>query len=192
MNYDLPKTVINDGKELAIRYDFRVILDILEILNEADFSAAEKASAIIEIFYVNPEQITDFQEAINACFSFIDAGQEHKKKKGAKLVDWQQDFPYIIAPINRVLGVETRSIPYDPETNTGGLHWWTFAGAYMEIGADCLFSQIVNIRDKKARGKKLEKYEQEWYRRNADIVNLKVHYTESEEAFFKEWGGKNG
>ena len=82
MNYDLPKTVINDGKELAIRYDFRVILDILEILNEADFSAAEKASAIIEIFYVNPEQITDFQEAINACFSFIDAGQEHKKKAG--------------------------------------------------------------------------------------------------------------
>ena len=190
MNYSLPKTVMNGGEELAIRYDFRVILDILEVLNDAEFTAEEKAVAILDMFYVDPGQITNLREAIESCFDFIDAGQPQRKKKTAKLVDWQQDFPYIIAPINRVLGVETREIPYDLEHNTGGLHWWTFTGAYMEIGGECLFSQIVNIRDKRARNKKLEKHESEWYRRNADIVNLKTHYTESEESFFKEWGGK--
>lgn len=191
MNYSLPKTVMNGGKELDIRYDFRPILDILEVVNDPELSDEDKAEAIIGIFYVNPEEITDIRAAIKECFLFIDAGQE-QKKKSAKLVDWQQDFQYIIAPINRVIGTEIRSIPYDAERNEGGFHWWTFLGAYMEIGSECLFSQIVNIRDKKARGKKLEKYESEWYRRNADIVNIKKHYTESEEAFFKEWSGKHG
>ena len=183
---------MNNGKELEIRYDFRVILDIMEIINDPELAQEDKAEAIINIFYVNPEEVTDVVEAIKECFTFIDAGQEQKKKKSAKLVDWTQDFQYIISPINRVLGTEVRAIPYNIENNTGGLHWWTFMSAYMEIGTECLFSQIVNIRDKKARGKKLEKYESEWYRRNADIVNIKTHYSESEEAFFREWGGKNG
>ena len=108
-------------------------------------------------------------------------------------MDWEQDFNYIIAPINRVLGKEIREIPYDFDANTGGLHWWTFMSAYMEIGGDCMFSQIVSIRDKQARGKKLEKYEREWLRRNADIVNLKQKFTGKENELFHEWmGGKNG
>lgn len=192
MEYGLQKTVKNGGKDLDIRYDFRVILDILEVINDPEFTNAEKAEAIINIFYVNPEEITDVKEAIEECFTFIDSGQKPRQGKSPKLVDWQQDFAYIIAPINRVLGIECRDIPYDPDTNTGGLHWWTFTGAYMEIGSECLFSQIVNIRDKKARGKPLEKYEREWYRRNADLINLKTHYTENEEAFFREWGEVSG
>ena len=32
------------------------------------------------------------------------------------------DFPRIIAPVNRVLGYETRAVDYDIETNTGGIH----------------------------------------------------------------------
>ena len=90
--------------------------------------------------------------------------------------------------MNRVLGYESRAVKYDVENNTGGVHWWTFLAAYMEIGGDCLFSQIVTIRDKKQRGKKLEKYEREWLKRNADIVNLKTNYTESENKVFEEWG----
>ena len=45
----------------------------------------------------------------------------------------------------------------------------------MEIG-DCLFAQIVNIRDKRARGKKLDKSEAEFYRKNRDIIDIKSRY----------------
>ena len=99
---------------------------------------------------------------------------------------WEQDFQYIVAPVNRVLGYETRALEYDQEGNTGGVHWWTFLSAYMEIG-DCLFAQIVGIRSKKAKGKKLDKTEQEFYRKNKEIVDIKVCYTESEEALIKAW-----
>ena len=41
----------------------------------------------------------------------------------------------------------------------------------MEIG-DCLFSQIVNIRQKKAKHKKLEKWEKEFLNANKDLITL--------------------
>lgn len=193
MNYTLPKSVLVGGEEIPARYDFRVILDILEMLNDPELDNADKAEALITMFYPYPETIKDYREAVEECYRFIDMG-EKDSKKSPRVMDWEQDFKYIIAPINRVLGEEVRSIPYDIETNTGGLHWWTFMSAYMEIGGDCMFSQIVSIRDKRARGKKLEKHEQEWMRRNMDLIELKRKYSESEKSIASEWmgGGKSG
>ncbi len=188
MNYDLPKAVEIDGEEYAIRYDFRVILEIITMLQDAGLTGEEKTQGLLEIFYLEPESIPDYRAAIDACFSFIDANSGRKQKKRPKLTDWNQDFEYIVAPVNRVLGYECRSIEYDPQTNTGGVHWWTFLAAYMEIGSDCLYSQIISIRDKRQRRKKLEKYEKEWLKRNADIIDLKTDYTESENKLFEEWG----
>lgn len=193
MNYGLPKTVTVGGEELAVRYDFRVILTILELLGDPELEDADKAEAIFELFYVNPEKIRNPREAVEACYQFIDMG-EKSNKKSPRLMDWEQDFMYIIAPINRVLGREVRETPYDFDNNTGGLHWWTFMGAYMEIGSDCMFSQIVSIRDKRARGKKLEKHEREWMHRNLSLIEFKHKYTETENTLAAEWmrGKKNG
>lgn len=191
MNYGLPKTVTISGKEYAIRYDFRVILTILELLADRELDEWDKAEALIELFYL--EQPSEVKAAVEECYRFIDMG-EKSSKKSPRVMDWEQDFKYIIAPINRVLGMESREIPYDFENNTGGLHWWTFMGAYMEIGGDCMFSQLISIRDKRARGKKLEKHEREWLNRNIEIVELKHKYTETENTLAAEWmgGGKHG
>ena len=191
MNYTLPKTVTVGGEDLSIRYDFRVILEIIQMLNDPDLDQEDKAEALLAMFFVDPDAVTDPKEAIEGCFDFIDMG-ERSKKKSPRLMDWGQDFNYIISPINRVLGREVREIPYDIETNTGGLHWWTFLSAYMEIGGDCMFSQLVSIRDKRARGKKLEKYEREWLRRNIEIVEFKQKYSDSENDLAKEWMGGGG
>lgn len=193
MNYGLPKTVTVGNVELDIRYDFRVILTILELLQDPELEDQDKAEAIFELFYMAPEQIRDPKAAVEACYRFIDMG-EKQGRKSPRVMDWEQDFMYIIAPINRVLGKEVREVPYDFESNTGGLHWWTFMGAYMEIGGDCMFSQIVSIRDKRARGKKLEKYEREWMNRNMSLIEFKHKYTDAENAVASAWmgGGKNG
>ena len=103
-------------------------------------------------------------------------------------MDWSQDFQLIVAPINRVLGYEIRSKEYDSNTNTGGVHWWTFLSAYQEIG-DCLFAQVVRIREKKAKGKALDKSDRDFYRKNRDLVDIKVHYTEIEDELVKQWTG---
>ena len=181
MNWGLPTSVEIGGESYEIRTDFRVILDIFVMLSDPDLSGTDRAEGILQMFYVSPEDIPPqhLQEAVDAFSWFQNGGQEPDKRKSPKLVDWEQDFPYIIAPINRVIGQEIRSVPY--------LHWWTFISAYYEIG-DCTFAQIVSIRDKKARGKKLEKAEAEWYKKNQNLVDFRKVYSDTEKDFLKQWG----
>lgn len=189
MSYALPKSVVIGGRVFPIRYDYRVILDIFEAMNDPELTDQERALAVLQMFYMDFDAIEDYEAAIRECFWFINGGKyEESSRKKPRLVAWGQDFPYIAAPINRVLGYEIRAVEYDPETNTGGLHWWTFLSAYMEIG-DCLFAQVVGIRSKKARGQKLDASEREFYRRNRDLVDIKARYTEAEEDLLKQWTG---
>lgn len=180
--YSLPTSVEVNGTEYAIQSDYRAVLDILTALSDADLSNQDKAEAALKIFYPDFEEMpaSDYQEALNQCFRFIDRGQEPKEQKKQPVVmSWERDFNMIIAPINRIAGCEVRSLPY--------LHWWTFVSYYMEIG-DCLFAQVVAIRDKKARGKPLDKQDREFYRRNRDLIDLKTTYTEAEQNLLAAWG----
>ena len=186
MNFTLPTTVSFGDETHEIRYDFRVILEIITMLSDKELDGADKTEALLDMFYLNPDEITDVQGAVNACFEFIE-NTKRKKTKSPRLMDWEQDFEYIIAPVNRVLGFESRAVEYDAEKNTGGVHWWTFLAAYMEIGGDCLYSQIVSIRGQQARRKKLEKYERDWLRRNGDLVRLRIDYTSAENDLINEW-----
>lgn len=188
MNYGLPRTVEIDGEEHDIRYDFRVILEIIQMLQDADLTNSEKVEAVLYMFYITPEKITNIKAAVQACFDFIDKDKKPQKKK-ARLMDWEQDFDYIIAPINRVMGKEIREVEYDPINNTGGVHWWTFLSAYMEIGGECTMAQIVTIRDKLNRGKKLEKHEREWLKHNHDVVTLNDKITDNDREAINYWTG---
>jgi len=188
MNYTLPTTAEIDGVEVPIRTDFRVCLEIIEALNDADLDDSDRSAVALALFYPDLDAVHNYDEALLQCLIFLDGGRERNyNKKSPRLMDWAQDFDRIIAPVNRVLGYEARAVPYDAEANTGGLHWWTFLAAYMEMGNKCLFSQIVNIREKLKRGKKLDKEERAWYNRNRDLVDLKTQYTEAEKEIEKEW-----
>jgi hypothetical protein len=57
----------------------------------------------------------------------------------------------------------------------------------MEISPDSLFSRVVSIRAKLKAGKKLEKWEQSWYRKNKDLVDIPMKYSEREKSLLEEW-----
>jgi len=50
-------------------------------------------------------------------------------------------------------------------------------------------ADVERVRDALARGKKLDKTDREWYRRNRELVDLRQRYTGEEEQLLKEWGG---
>lgn len=184
MTYELPKTVEISGKNYDIRSDFRAILDICMALDDPDLNEQEKAIVALGIFYPDFENIPheQYEEAVKKCFSFIEGGELDKSgQKSPKLIDWDKDFKIIVAPVNRVMGKEVREEKY--------MHWWTFLSAYYEIGGDCTFAQVVSIRDKLARGKKLDKFERDWYRKNKNIVDIPSKYSGKDNDTLSKWIG---
>ncbi|MBR2680489.1 MAG: hypothetical protein IKE23_07015 [Exiguobacterium sp.] len=180
MNYKLPTELEIGGVRYNIRSDFRPALDILTALGDPELTDEDKANVVVRILYPDWKKIPrkDIQEAVNKGIWFIAGGKEDDGKKSPRLMDWEQDFEYIIAPVNRIAGTDLRGQEY--------VHWWTFLSYYYEIG-ECAFSQIVSIRQKRKKGKKLEKWEQEWYRDNRDAVDLKAKYTKSEDDIIAKW-----
>lgn len=178
--YDLPTSVTVGGVEREIRSDYRAALDIIAALSDTDLNDAERAFVVMKIFYVDEIDPKLAQEAVDKCMWFIGQGEEPDGKPHQKLMDWEQDFMYIVAPVNKAAGKDVRSVPY--------MHWWTFLAFYAEIG-ECMFSQIVGIRSKIKNGKKLDKQDREFYRRNRAAVDFKNVYSNAENDLIKSWGG---
>lgn len=171
----LPTAIELQGKEYAIRTDFRAILDIIAAQNDPELTDEEKIVVLLEVLYKDQVPAELLEEACRKAGEFIDAGMgEHEDKKppSPRLMDWEQDAPILIPAINKVLGTEVRMQDY--------VHWYTFLGAYMEIG-EGLFASVVSYRNKKAKGKKLEKWDQEFYRSNKRLIDLKVRKPERDE-----------
>lgn len=171
--WELPTSLEIGGTEYPIRTDFRAILDILSYFADPDYENDEKWMICMDILFGDP-QIIPFpfwEEAQKKIVSFIDMGLEDDGRPTPRAMDWEQDAPIIIPAVNRVMGSEVRSMKY--------LHWWTFLGAYMEIG-DSLFSSVLHIRAKRAAGQKLEKEEQKFYRENKRLIDLKRRYSKEE------------
>lgn len=186
MMYSLPYTVTVNDKELQIRNncDYRVVLDVIEALNDDDLSEQEKLQCALFIFYENKalNEITDYDEAVKQMFLIINGGEQEDETQPDKprLMDWKHDFPQLAPPISRTLGYEIRL----PDKYT---HWWTFLGGYMEIG-ECTFSNIISIRSKKQKGQKLEKWEQNFYKENRKMIDLPHKLSKEEQDFLdSDW-----
>ena len=195
--WKLPTSLNVGGKDYKIRTDYRVILDILAAMNDPDIFETgmsqeemqqEKIMTMLQILYINFDSMLtkDWKEAAEKACDFIDCGIKDDGKPKPRTMDWDQDAPLIVPAINKSAKIDVRSVKY--------MHWWTFFGLYMEIG-ESTFSTVVSIREKKRRGKKLEKWEREFYSKNKSLIDLKVRKVErsdeEKEALRQLFGLKN-
>lgn len=180
----LPKQLNVKGVDRAIWSDFRTALLIFQACADPELDENEQAMAVVECLFQEPDSIPpeDYQEANDKAVWFLEGGglndvnSNHQQSK--KVMDWEQDEKIIFSAVNKVAGYETRSID--------SLHWWTFLGYFNEIG-EGLFSTVISIRQKKNKGKKLEKYEQEFYRENKSLIDIKVKLSPEEQAEIDYW-----
>ncbi len=167
--FDLPVSLPVGGVDYPIRTDFRDALYILDVLADPDYEPDEQAAVCLRVLFPDWRRIPParYQEALEAASSFLDggvaAGDGRNKSKGPCIMDWRRDAPLILPAVNRVIGREVRAMEH--------LHWWTFLGAYMEIG-ESLFSTVLSIRRKRARGEKLDRGELAFYKANRAMVDL--------------------
>lgn len=171
----LPKRLTVNGVKYLINTDYRVALLIFEAYADPELSDAEKAAVCMQCLYHNVAEIPEsvIGEAYEQAVWFLDGGEDYKVQPAQKkLMDWQQDEKMIFAAVNKAAGQEVRAVQH--------MHWWTFLGLFREVG-ECTFNIVISIRDKRNKGKRLEKHEQEFYRMNKDIVDIKTKYSVEEQ-----------
>lgn len=173
MYFDLPTSLEFGDREWPIRTDYRVILTILNAFDDPELEDKEKVYVCLYDLYEGFEDIPQelYKDAFEAAMGFIDHGAGGSR--GAKNMDWEQDANLLFPAVNKVAGYEVRSVEY--------LHWWTFLGYFMEIG-EGVYSTVLSLRSKKNSGKKLEKWEKEWWSKNQSICKIAKRYSDEEKA----------
>lgn len=177
--WSLPTSAVIGGVTYPINSDYRDILEIFKYMDDDSRPEYIRWQIALALFYEGDIPAEYQQEAMEYLADFISCG-EADDKPAPKLLDWEQDAQIIVADINKVAGAEIRQIPF--------LHWWTFLSYFHAIGEGQL-STIVSIRDKLRRKKPLEKWEQEYYRKNISRIRFKTQYSSAEEDLLKKWGG---
>jgi len=173
--------------------DYRTVLSCFNILYDNELTEKERLYACLIVFYDELEDLDDIIENIHLVkeltekmFWFFDCGNAYADTKPKpKLIDWDKDEILIVSAINNVAKQEIRALEY--------LHWWTFISYYMAIG-DCSLSQIVAIRDKIARHKKLEKHEKKFKDENPQYFNFDYRTKADKDAddwIMSLWNGGN-
>lgn len=162
----LPKTLTVDGRQLAVRSDYRVALTILQAMKDEALTNGLKAQVCIKCLYEDPEEITNIEEALERAAWFLDGGNIPKSREhSSRIIDWEHDESMIFPAVNKAAGCEVRALEY--------MHWWTFLGYFGEAG-EGLLSAVLSIRSKIADGKPLDKHEREFLRRNKALIVLQT------------------
>ena len=121
--YRLPTSLEVGSFSYSIRTDYDVILDILDDMENPNYSNWVKAEIMGRAIYPDWKNIPNDlkQEALEKAVEFIDMGQKPDGKNRPRLMDWRQDAPLIISAVNAVSGYDIRTVPH--------LHWWSFLSA---------------------------------------------------------------
>ena len=163
---DLPKSLTVRGVVYPIRSDYRDVLRVISAYNAPELSTQEKVYVCLRQIFVDSEKIPEnaLPDAYKAAINFIECSTKNGAENSPVLVDWEKDEQLIFAAINKTAGFEVRGVDY--------LHWWTFLGYFQNVDSNDVWGQILTIRQKKAKHKKLEKWEQEFYNANTDMCTV--------------------
>ena len=174
MIFDLPTSLTFGGRDWPINTDYRDVLRTLTAFEDPNVTDEEKTYICLHNTYPDLDRIPQeqLQNALDAAIQFIDHGSR-EEGPSPRMMDWEQDATLIFPAVNRAAGVEIRSLEY--------LHWWTFLGYFMEI-KDTTYATVLSLRQKRygKHKKKFEKQEEEYWKANRAICELKKRYTDDE------------
>ena len=172
----LPQALEVGGRTYDIRTDFRSILRIIAAFADDELTVQEKIYVVLRQIYKDFDSIPfdSYAEAYEKAMWFVNCGDEPNERESPKIIDWKKDEQLIFPAINKVAGQEVRLSQY--------MHWWTFLGFFRSIDREDTYGYILMLRQKRAQGKKFEKWESEYWSKNRDICDLNITTSSGEDA----------
>lgn len=161
-----PTSVEINGREYALNTDFRVGLKIILAWEDPELTAREKTLVMLRLLY--KEIPPDTQKACELAVYFLNCGEEKDDGEAAespvrRVYSFTKDAKYIYSAIRQTHGIDLETVKC--------LHWWKFCYFFLDLDPDCMFQQMLHLRQQKQRGK-LTKEEQAIYYRLRDILDL--------------------
>lgn len=167
----LPQSTTISGVTYELNADFRDVLQIIGALQDVTMPEFIRWQVALALFYRQTVAPEHARQAMEYLSWFLCGGCPEADRPGPKLLDWEQDACAIISDVNKVAAREIRALSF--------VHWWTFLSWFHAIGEGQV-SMLVSIREKLRSGKKLERWEQDFYRKNRSRVDMKKQYTPAE------------
>lgn len=178
----LPQSVTLRGKAVPIRTDYRTALRVMAAFEDEALADAEKAELLLRLLYPQPVPPQDKQEAVAQGIAFLNAGLPPAAPQPVRMYSFTQDAPYICAAMQKSHGVDLFAQP--------PMHWHRFVSLFMDLDENCLFTRLVYLRSRAARGA-LTPAEKQLYAELRGAVTLQSEPSREEQAFMRRLrGGK--
>ena len=166
-----PTKIKIENEIYDINWDFKNCLQIIEAYEDDDLTIQEKHFIMLNRLYKTiPKNI---EQAIVKGIKFLNGGEESTKdtKELPRIYSFEKDAKYIYSAMNQTHHVDL---------SIDNMHWWKFSSLFLDIGKDTTFSNILNLRQKKIRGK-LSKEEKKIFVDSREILDLNYQKEDSEE-----------
>ncbi len=142
-----PEAIEINGVAYAVNTDYRVGLQIMEDMENPEWSRDELNFIVLNRLYKNPPQDSDdFLAAIEKGMKYLNGGEMPSGSTEGKprLYSFKKDAALIYSAFNQTHGIDLQKEE---------MHWWRFQALFMDLGADTAFMSLVNLRRRHTEGK---------------------------------------
>lgn len=175
----LPTKIKVDNEIIEINADFRNCIKIILAYEDEELTIQEKHYIMLQLLYKKiPNNI---EQGILQGIKFLNCGEENKNiREQPRVYSFKKDAKFIYPAVSQASNIDLETISF--------LHWWKFYYYFLDISSDCVFSNIISLRQKKNK-RKLTEEERKVYMESIDILDLDYEKPREESEFMKAFNG---
>lgn len=146
-----PKSVLIDGKEYLLRWDYRTWMRF-DNIRECDIGEEEKLIRMLQLCY--PQIPENIDEAVDKMLWFYRCGEEEEKDERKQryqrrssaepAFSFSQDEPYIYTAFLEQYDIDLSQIQ--------DMHWWKFMSLFESLNENTKMSKIMYYRKASVSG----------------------------------------
>jgi hypothetical protein len=167
---------------LQIRTDFRESIKFELLMQDRNLSEDVKIMQALQLYYYDPNKITDIKKAIDDILWFYKCGKEMQEnnsinyeestqEKTKQIYSYEFDDEYIFSAFLEQYGIDLNEIEY--------MHWWKFKALFNSLNENTQFVKVMSYRNMniaKIKDKEMKAH----YKKMQELYKLPDMRTEEE------------
>lgn len=167
---------------LQIRTDFRESIKFELLMQDRNLSEDVKITQALQLYYYDPNKITDIKKAIDDILWFYKCGKEMQEnnsinyeestqEKTKQIYSYEFDDEYIFSAFLEQYGIDLNEIEY--------MHWWKFKALFNSLNENTQFVKVMSYRNMniaKIKDKEMKAH----YKKMQELYKLPDMRTEEE------------